>query len=174
ETAQAIQDAQHAAGREPDWQLDERLLECDYGDWTGRQIKDLAKDPLWKVVQSQPSAVRFPGGEGLAEMSVRAVGAVRDWDARLGEDAVWVACTHGDIIKAIVADALGLHLDQYQRIVPDPCSVSVIRYTQTRPYVIRVNDVGGDLAGFAPPKKRRRRTKADDATIGGGTGGGAV
>jgi probable phosphomutase (TIGR03848 family) len=174
ETAQAIQDAQHAAGREPDWQLDERLLECDYGDWTGRQIKDLAKDPLWKVVQSQPSAVRFPGGEGLAEMSVRAVGAVRDWDARLGEDAVWVACTHGDVIKAIVADALGLHLDQYQRIVPDPCSVSVIRYTQTRPYVIRVNDVGGDLAGFAPPKKRRRRTKADDATIGGGTGGGAV
>jgi probable phosphomutase (TIGR03848 family) len=174
ETAQAIQTAQQAAGREPDWQVDERLLECDYGDWTGRQIKDLAKDPLWKVVQAQPSAVHFPGGEGLAEMSVRAVAAVRDWDARLGDDAVWVACTHGDIIKAIVADALGLHLDQYQRIVPDPCSVSVIRYTQTRPYVIRVNDVGGDLAGFAPPKKRRRKTKADDATIGGGAGDGAV
>jgi probable phosphomutase (TIGR03848 family) len=137
-------------------------------------MKDLAKDPLWKIVQAQPSAVRFPNGEGLAEMATRAVAAVRDWDAKLGDDAVWVACTHGDIIKAVVADALGLHLDQYQRIVPDPCSVSVIRYTSTRPYVIRVNDVGGDLAGFAPPKRRRRKSSGSDATIGGGAGGGSV
>jgi probable phosphomutase (TIGR03848 family) len=152
--------------------VDDRLIECGYGDWTGRPIKELAKDPLWKVVQSQPSAVRFPNGEGLAEMAGRAIAAVRAWDAELGEDAVWVACTHGDIIKAIVADALGLHLDQFQRIVPDPCSVSVIRYTATRPYVLRVNDVGGDLAPFAPPKRRRRR--AADATVGGGAGGGSV
>jgi probable phosphomutase (TIGR03848 family) len=171
ETAEAIGAAQHG---EPDWQVDERLIECGYGDWTGKAIKDLAKDPLWKVVQSQPSAVRFPGGEGLAEMASRAVAAVRDWDARLGDDAVWVACTHGDIIKAVVADALGLHLDQYQRIVPDPCSVSVIRYTQTRPYVIRVNDVGGDLSGFVPPKRRKRRSSGNDATVGGGAGGGSV
>jgi probable phosphomutase (TIGR03848 family) len=171
ETAEAIRAAQPV---EPDWQVDERLIECGYGDWTGKAIKDLAKDPLWKVVQSQPSAVRFPGGEGLAEMASRAVAAVRDWDARLGQDAVWVACTHGDIIKAVVADALGLHLDQYQRIVPDPCSVSVIRYTPTRPYVIRVNDVGGDLSGFVPPKRRRRRSSGNDATVGGGAGAGSV
>jgi probable phosphomutase (TIGR03848 family) len=171
ETAETIRAAQ--AG-EPKWQVDERLIECGYGDWTGKAIKDLAKDPLWKVVQAQPSAVRFPGGEGLAEMAARAVAAVRDWDQRLGDDAVWLACTHGDIIKAVVADALGLHLDQYQRIVPDPCSVSVIRYTSTRPYVIRVNDVGGDLSPFAPPKRRRRKSSGDDATVGGGTGGGSV
>jgi probable phosphomutase (TIGR03848 family) len=171
ETAEAISAAQKVT---PPWHVDDRLIECGYGDWTGKAIKDLAKDPLWKVVQAQPSAVRFPGGEALAEMAARAVAAVRDWDEKLGEDAVWVACTHGDIIKAIVADALGLHLDQYQRIVPDPCSVSVIRYTKTRPYVIRVNDVGGDLTGFAPPKKRRRRAGSDDATVGGGSGGGAV
>jgi probable phosphomutase (TIGR03848 family) len=171
ETARTILDRQSG---EPAWQVDDRLIECGYGDWTGKAIKDLTKDPLWKVVQAQPSAVRFPNGEGLAEMATRAVAAVRDWDARLGENAVWVACTHGDIIKAVVADALGLHLDQYQRIVPDPCSVSVIRYTSTRPYVIRVNDVGGDLAGFAPPKRRRRKTSGTDATIGGGAGGGSV
>jgi probable phosphomutase (TIGR03848 family) len=174
ETAEYVRAAQQAAGREPDWQVDDRFIEAGYGDWTGQEIKVLAKDPLWKLVQTQPSAVRFPGGESIGEMSARAVAAVRDWDARLGEDAVWVACTHGDIIKAIVADALGLHLDQYQRIVPDPCSVSVIRYTKTRPYVIRVNDVGGDLAGFVPPKKRRRKAGSDDATVGGGSGGGAV
>jgi probable phosphomutase (TIGR03848 family) len=171
ETAEVIRDAQPG---EPAWHVDERLIECGYGDWTGRPIKELAKEPLWKVVQAQPSAVRFPGGEALSEMAARAVSAIRSWDAELGEDAVWVACTHGDIIKAIVADALGLHLDQYQRIVPDPCSVSVIRYTATRPYVIRVNDVGGELGAFAPPKRRRRGSKAADATVGGGAGGGAV
>jgi probable phosphomutase (TIGR03848 family) len=171
ETAQAIREAQTG---EPQWHVDERLIEVGYGDWTGKTLKELAKEPLWKVVQAQPSAVRFPNGEALAEMAARAVAAVRDWDVRLGDDAVWVASSHGDVIKAIVADALGLHLDQYQRIVPDPCSVTVIRYTSTRPYVIRVNDTGGDLAGFAPPKRRRGRAGGNDATIGGGTGGGTV
>jgi probable phosphomutase (TIGR03848 family) len=171
ETAQAISAAQQG---DPEWHVDDRLVEAGYGDWTGKPIKELMKDPLWKVVQAQPSAVRFPGGESLTEMATRAVAAVRDWDARLGEDAVWVACTHGDIIKAIVADALSLHLDQYQRIVPDPCSVSVIRYTKLRPYVIRMNDTGGDLSAFAPPKRRGRKSAADDATPGGGVGSGTV
>jgi probable phosphomutase (TIGR03848 family) len=171
ETAEVIRDAQQKA---PAWQVDERLTECGYGDWTGKALKDLAKDPLWKLVQTQPSAVHFPNGEGLAEMAARAVGAVREWDERLGDNAVWVACTHGDVIKAVVADALGLHLDQYQRIVPDPGSVSVIRYTSTRPYVIRVNDTGGELTAFAPPKRRRRKTASDDATVGGGAGRGTV
>ncbi|SHF47593.1 2,3-bisphosphoglycerate-dependent phosphoglycerate mutase [Jatrophihabitans endophyticus] len=181
ETAGAIRDAQQGqrARRTPlGWHVDDRFIECGYGDWTGKPIRELAKDPLWKTVQAQPSAVRFPNGEALADMSARAVAGVRDWDGRIAEeygpDAVWVACSHGDVIKAIVADALGLHLDQYQRIVPDPCSVSIVRYTATRPYVVRVNDTGGDLAGFAPPKRRRRTKAADDATVGGGAGGGSV
>jgi probable phosphomutase (TIGR03848 family) len=173
ETADAVLAAQREAGHAPEWHLDERLIECRYGDWTGRPIKELARDPLWKVVQTQPSAVRFPGGESLVEVAARAVSAVRDWDARLDADAVWVACSHGDVIKAVLADALGLHLDQFQRIVVDPGSASVVRYTDTRPYVLRVNDTGGELAGFAP-RKRRRRPRAGDATVGGGGGQGAV
>jgi len=177
ETADFVRAAQAEAGREPAWHIDDRITECGYGDWTGRQLKDLVKDPIWKIVQTQPSAARFPGGESIAEMSARAVAAVRDWDARLGADALWVACTHGDVIKAILADALGLHLDHYQRIVPDPCSVSVIRYTDTRPYVLRTNDVGGELASFAPPPRKGRRHRAGgatDATVGGGAGSGVV
>ncbi|MGN6607840.1 MAG: histidine phosphatase family protein [Jatrophihabitans sp.] len=170
ETATAVREAQ---AKDPAWHVDDRLIECGYGDWTGKAIKDLVKDPLWKVVQAQPSAVRFPNGESLPEMSSRAIAAVRDWDQRLGDDAVWVACTHGDVIKAILADALGLHLDQYQRIVPDPCSVSVVRYTATRPFVVRMNDVGGDVSGLVPPKRTRRR-RTSDATVGGGAGGGTV
>jgi probable phosphomutase (TIGR03848 family) len=155
-------------------QRDRRLIECGYGDWTGKALKDLAKDPMWKVVQTQPSAARFPNGESLCEVSARAVAAVRDWDSRLDADAVWVACSHGDVIKAVLADALGLHLDQFQRLVVDPCSVSVIRYTDTRPYVLRSNDTGGDLAPFAPPKRTGRRRRSSEATVGGGAGAGNV
>jgi probable phosphomutase (TIGR03848 family) len=176
ETATAIKKAQQKAGHKPLWRREERLIECGYGDWTGQEIKTLVKDPLWKVVQTQPSAVRFPDGESLVEVSSRAVEAVRSWDARLnkevGPDAIWVACSHGDVIKAILADALGMHLDQFQRIVVDPCSVSVIRYTDARPYVLRSNDVSGALDGFAPTPKRRRRSS--DATVGGGAGGGSI
>lgn len=174
DTAEYIRGAQQAAGREPDWHVDEQLIECGYGDWTGRPIKELVKEPLWKVVQAQPSAVRFPAGEALTEVSARAVATIREWDARLGPDAIWVACSHGDVIKSILADALGLHLDQFQRIVVDPCSVSIVRYTDTRPYVLRSNDTGGDLAAFAPPAKKSRRRRSTDATVGGGAGSGAV
>jgi probable phosphomutase (TIGR03848 family) len=168
DTAAAIAD-----GRTLDVQVDDRLGECRYGDWTGRPLKELAKEPLWKVVQNHPSAVVFPGpdGEPLRETQNRAVAAVREWNAKLGPDATWLACSHGDVIKAVVADALGLHLDQFQRIVVDPCSVTIIRYTEQRPFVVRVNDTGGGMADLLPPAKKRRRRKADaDAVVGGGAG----
>jgi probable phosphomutase (TIGR03848 family) len=159
-------------GRDLTVQTDDRLGEARYGDWTGRTIKELAKEPLWRVVQQHPSAAVFPGpeGEGLAETQARAVAAVRAWNATLGPDAVWLACSHGDVIKAILADALGLHLDQFQRIVVDPASVSVVTYTETRPFVVRVNDTGGDVSGLIPPPKRRRRKSSSDAVVGGGAG----
>ncbi len=161
------------AGREQELQVDDRLGECRYGDWTGRPLKELAKDPLWKVVQAHPSAVVFPGpeGEALRDTQARAVSAVRDWNSRLGPDATWLACSHGDVIKAVVADAMGLHLDQFQRIAIDPCSVTVIRYTELRPFVVRVNDTGGGVADLLPPKKKGRRRRTSDAVVGGGAGG---
>jgi probable phosphomutase (TIGR03848 family) len=169
QTADAV-----AEGRDLPVQSDDRLGEARYGDWTGRTIKELVKEPLWKVVQQHPSAAVFPGpeGEGLAQTQARAVAAVRAWNATLGPDAVWLACSHGDVIKAILADALGLHLDQFQRIVVDPASVSVVTYTETRPFVARVNDTGGDVSGLIPPPRRhRRRAKASsDAVVGGGAG----
>lgn len=158
-------------------ELEEGLIECGYGEWEGEPLKKLAKDPLWPVVQQHPSAVVFPKGEAMAAMAARAVSAVRDWDARItaehGPHAVWLACSHGDVIKAIVADALGVHLDLFQRIVADPASLTAIRYTSTRPFLLRLNDTGGDLAALVPPKRRRvRRPKAgdSDAAVGGGGG----
>jgi broad specificity phosphatase PhoE len=84
---------------------------------------------------------------------------------------VWLACSHGDVIKAVLADALGLHLDQFQRIVVDPASISVVTYTDPRPFVLRVNDSGGDVSALIPaPRKRRRRKPSSDAVVGGGAG----
>lgn len=160
--------------------IDKRLGECKYGDWTGKPIKDLVKEPLWRAIQAHPSSVTFPGAEGesMLAMQARVVAAVRDWNARIaaehGEGAVWLACSHGDPIKSLVADAMGLHLDLFQRIVVDPGSITAIRYTELRPFLLKVNDTGGDVAAYrpsAPPEKKRRgRAASSDAVVGGGAG----
>lgn len=148
---------------------DGQFAEVNYGDWTGKPLKRLAKDPLWRVVQAHPSAVRFPGedAESLLEVQHRAVQAVREWNARLGKDAVYLICSHGDVIKSVIADSLGLHLDLSQRIQVDPCSLSVIRYTPLRPFLVRMNDTGRTAAGPANGQQPRQ----GDAAIGGGAGG---
>jgi probable phosphomutase (TIGR03848 family) len=151
--------------------LEPRLSEVDYGGWTGRKITELAHEPLWKVVQQHPSAAVFPEGEGLAQVQARAVAAMREHDARItaahGEKAIWLACSHGDVIKGVLADALGLHLDSFQRIVVDPCSISVVRYTETRPFVLKVNDTGSDVSGLLPAPDEK---PSSDAVVGGSTG----
>jgi len=157
-------------------QTDRGLIECDYGDWQGQALKELVREKLWSTVQGNPSAAAFPGGESLAKMMARAATAVRRRDAAVdaetGPDAVWVAVSHGDIIKAVLADALGLHLDLFQRINVDPGSVSIVRYTGARPYVLGMNTHAGDLAWLNPRPKRARRRSAD-APLGGGAGPGA-
>ncbi|GAA2085354.1 histidine phosphatase family protein [Aeromicrobium halocynthiae] len=168
ETSQAILERQDPR---PDLSLEDGITECDYGDWQGRTLKDLAKEDLWKVVQSHPSAVTFPGGESMPTMQARSVAAVRGNDAAFeaehGAGAVWAAVAHGDIIKAILADALGQHLDLFQRIAVDPASISIVRYATARPTVLAMNTHAGDLSwlvatpGTAP---------SGDAAVGGGAG----
>jgi probable phosphomutase (TIGR03848 family) len=157
----------------PAVEVDDGLTECDYGDWTGRKLATLARTKLWKTVQTHPSAAMFPGGESLRSVQARAVEAVRSHDARVaanaGPNAVWLAVSHGDVIKAVVADALGLHLDLFQRLVVDAGSVTIVRYADLRPFVVRLNDTGGDLSGLRPRAGRRRRPSSD-ATVGGAAG----
>jgi len=156
ETAAAIAAARN--GHQVAITEDDRFAEVAYGDWTGKPIKRLAKEPLWRVVQAHPSGVRFPGpdGESLPGVQERAVAAIRDWNERFGPKAVYLVCSHGDVIKSIIADSLGLHLDMFQRIQVDPCSVSVIRYTPLRPFVLRMNDTGAGLGGVAGSRPAQR------------------
>lgn len=152
-------------------QADERVGECRYGSWTGGSLKDLAKEPLWRIVQDHPSAARFPDGEqfvgeSIAEMQARALQAVRDIDAGVGAEhgphALWALVSHGDVIKSILADAVGAHLDHFQRIVVGPASLSVVSYTDRRPFMVRLNDGGADLSCLVPP------ALDGDAAVGGG------
>lgn len=136
-------------------EIDARITECDYGTWQGRQISDLVQEPLWRTVQEHPSHALFPSGESLRAMAARAVDGIRTLDARVdgehGADAVWVAVSHGDVIKAVLADAHGTHLDHFQRIIVDPASVSIIRFTAAGPYVVASNTHGGDLSWLNSP-----------------------
>jgi probable phosphomutase (TIGR03848 family) len=177
QTAEIVAAARDGQG--PQIRPDERLGECRYGDWTGKPLRKLAKEPLWRVVQAHPSAVRFPGpdGESMLDTQHRAVAAVREWNATLGPTATYLICSHGDVIKGIVADCLGLHLDLSQRIQADPCSLTVIRYTPLRPFLLRMNDTGGGVEDLMPrpPQAKGHGAGKDprdesDAVVGGGAG----
>ena len=125
------------------------LLECDFGEWTGAELKTLGKLPEWKQVQRYPSGFRFPGGESFSEMQVRINDAIADMvKAHPGKTVV--AVSHADPIKAVVAHAMGTHLDLFQRIVVSPCSVTAILYTADGPIVLCVNSTGRDLTALAP------------------------
>jgi probable phosphomutase (TIGR03848 family) len=165
QTAQHILDRQAGTPCAP---VDPDLTECDYGQWQGRTLTELAKEDLWPMVQTQPSAVVFPEGESMASMQARAVAAIRRNDAAFesehGPEAVWAAVSHGDIIKSILADALGMHLDLFQRITVGPASVSIVHYGTSRPNVHATNTDAGDLSWLS------KGIQTGDAPVGGGAG----
>ena len=156
---QTLELALESAGVQVPIHVDERLTEADYGEWTGKLLKDLAKEPLWEQVQRSPSTVVFPGGEAMAEMRTRACGSIADWTDRFGEDAVWLLVSHADPIKTILAGALGSPFDEFQRIVIDPGSVSIIHFPPPRhrgeepkPLVICINSTAGQVRQLVPTK----------------------
>lgn len=155
---------------------DERLGECHYGGWTGLTLAEAAKDDLWRTVQDDPAAATFPPhdrypAESVADMAARVVGAVRAVDAEVeaehGVDAVWVAVSHGDPIKAVVAEAVGAGLAGLQRVRVDPGSVTAVQISATRMVLLASNTVQGDLA---PLVARPQHADAGDSEVGGGAG----
>lgn len=139
--------------------VEERLTECDYGEWTMRPLRELADEPLWKTVQDQPSQVQFPGGESMQAMAERVVAAATDISQRHGRNDVVVLVSHGDPLKALLSHALGQPFDHFQRLNVAPASVSVVRLDGDRPFVECVN------AGLDLP---RLLAAAASPTVGGG------
>jgi probable phosphoglycerate mutase len=129
--------------------IERGLLECDFGAWTGKKLKDLMKKPEWRTVQRYPSGFRFPDGESFVEMQDRITGTLQRL-ATAHRGGVIVAVSHADPIKAAAAHALGTHLDLFQRIVISPCSVTAILYSADGPVVLTVNSITGPLSSLAP------------------------
>ncbi len=157
-------------------ETDDRLGECHYGAWTGRPLAEAAKEDLWRVVQDDPAAAAFPphdrfAAESLAEMAERVIGGVRaldaDVEAEHGKDAVWLAVSHGDPIKAVVAEAVGAGLPGLQRVRVDPGSVTAVAITPSRMVLLASNTVEGDLL---PLVGRPSHAPAGDSEVGGGAG----
>ncbi len=121
------------------------LIEAEFGDWTGAKLKDLYKLPEWETVQKYPSGFRFPGGESFTEMQARITGQLQELVAEHPGERI-VCVSHADPIKAAIADAMGTHLDQFQRIVVGPCSISAVLFTHVGPRVLAVNSTGDDLS----------------------------
>lgn len=137
------------------------IIECDYGDWSGKLLSDLAGEPLWQQVQHEPSSVRFPNGESMTAMAARSVTTVAEQSTH---DGVHVFVTHGDIIKSVISDSSGAAFDHFQRIVVDPCSISIIRFTDQRRLLASNIPVSGAAEALAA------LARSDRGTVGGGGG----
>jgi probable phosphoglycerate mutase len=143
--------------------IDPMLNEVDYGDWSGKRLATLSLKKEWKTVQESASRMYFPGGEGIAAMQSRAMKSVHEV-ASLSDSKVAVFVSHGDVIKSIVASALGMHLDEFQRIIIDPASVSVIEYHSVKPRILLVNDTRAVVTDLLKAPKRSKNL------LGGGSG----
>jgi 2,3-bisphosphoglycerate-dependent phosphoglycerate mutase len=132
----------------------------EYGTWSGKPLKQLSKDPIWKSIQSRPSLVRFPGGESFSEMSLRANQAVLEVAA--GKNRIAIV-SHGDVIKAIIAFHLGMSLDSFQRLSIDPASISILRVPSSQ--IILMNSTSHLMKTESPLNLHR-----DRYTLGGGQG----
>jgi probable phosphomutase (TIGR03848 family) len=143
-----LETAEILFGKNFEVQTEDRLLECDYGDWQGAKLSELSVHELWPIVQQRPDEMIFPNGESMNDMSGRACQAAREWDAKLtaehGDKVVWAAVSHGDVIKAICADAMGLPLRKFQSLLIEPASVSVIHYSESGSAVSKLNDTGSN------------------------------
>jgi probable phosphomutase (TIGR03848 family) len=158
------------------------VQECAYGAWTGRPLAELAKEPLWATVQDDPALARFPdhdtyAAESLRAMSDRIVAAVRRHDDEVrqahGEGALWAVVTHGDLVKAVLADATGAGLEHFQRYTADPASVSAVRYGGRHTFLLSANELAPNLTRLLPPPPSASPTAeldTADAVVGGGAG----
>jgi probable phosphoglycerate mutase len=133
--------------------IDHGLTEVDYGDWSGKKLSVLSRNKLWSVVQNTPSQMYFPKGEGILEMQTRALESIHKSIDKKAK-APLVIVSHGDVIKSIVAACLGMHIDEFQRIIIDPASISIVDFSLAKPRVLLLNDNRAVVTDLLIAKKR--------------------
>lgn len=139
------------------------ITEVDYGKWSGKKLAVLSKESLWKIVQSNPSRAYFPQGEGLMAMQARALHSQHAALSAKGQGAV-VLVSHGDVIKSLVAANLGMHLDDFQRIIIDPASITIFDFSSSQPRLLLLNETRSSVHELLTPSRKTRYL------VGGGSG----
>lgn len=136
ETAQPLADRLHL-----DVQIHDALNEIDFGEWMGQSIDELRKHPLWAAWNEYRSGTRIPGGESMLETQLRAVREVEYLRTEHPNQCL-ALFSHGDVIKSVVAYALGMPLDMFRRIEIGLASVSIVAIGDYGPWVLAVNNTG--------------------------------
>ncbi len=143
--------------------LEDRVIEMDYGKWSGEKLSKLAKKQLWKEIQTSPSKVTFPDGESFKAMKKRSMNLVNELLKEKG-DAVHLIVSHGDVIKVIVASLLGMKLDGFQSLVIDPASITVFQGNAKQVRMVAFNDSHTPVHSLIGSGVKKR------AVLGGGSG----
>jgi broad specificity phosphatase PhoE len=146
-----------ARARGLDVRIADGLIEMEAGRWTGRSLPSLRRTKLWRRVQEEPSSFRFPGGESFVEAQARLLDQIHLIADRHRRGRVVVG-THGDLVRVLVAHLAGAHLDQFQRVIVDPGSVSVVHLGAGVPRILLVNDTGS-LRRFDPEPWEREASR---------------
>jgi len=154
-------------GAKPIIEVENDLVEVDYGKWTGRKLSVLSRDKAWKVVQNNPSAMYFPGGEGLLDVQARAMRALNSAANTPGKGPKLLV-SHGDVLKSIVASVLGTHLDHFQKIIIDPASLTVLDFNGVDYRVLTLNSTTAPISAYLKDENSRKKGVA--ALVGGGSG----
>lgn len=144
--------------------IESGINECDYGDWSNKKLSSLRGKPLWKTIQEKPSLVQFPNGEKMNQMLTRVKNAIFEHALKLKSDENLLVVSHGDPIRSFIADCLGIHLDNFQRITIDPCSVSVVIISNDNVQVVSVNN------SIKVDQISKKKNKRIGSVLGGGAG----
>jgi len=144
--------------------IESGINECDYGDWSNKKLSSLRSKPLWKTIQEKTSLVQFPNGEKMNQMLTRVKNAIFEHALKLKSDENLLVVSHGDPIRSFIADCLGIHLDNFQRITIDPCSVSVVIISNDNVQVVSVNN------SIKVDQISKKKNKRIGSVLGGGAG----
>lgn len=146
------------------YQIDESLIEMNYGTWSGRKLSSLSREKMWKEIQERPSTVQFPQGERMKAMQKRALMSISD-ALEEKKNGTHLFVSHGDVLKALVASLLKMKLDDFQSLVIDSASVTVIDFDGSKSRLLAFNDSHSPIA---PMTSMEKSTKA---LLGGGARG---
>lgn len=135
-------------GKNAEIHSDSRIIEPDYGLWSGKNLDELRTQPLWDLVQNSPREVTFPSGESLLDVWERTKSFYSSLREFSDQEINVVVVSHGDIIKFLIAQIVDLEMNKFQNLVIEPASVSIARFEKDSSRLIQSNRTDISIASI--------------------------